>query len=660
MLRIKESSLILAPILLFAAAAWAVRVSGPADFQPAAVVEMPDEEIGLDMCLEPVAGDDVTPAEPAFMVGGTEPPPGAEVWFREGPEGATTPGEYTVEFSFVGGDPDGEVRLYAGFCELCTTQYGGCYAYTSPLDADSNGLYTSCIDVGDVGTNGDCIDLDTTGALWYLVHYVDDGDAYYSQSVYVNTPESTWSPPPAPVIWGMGYDDDLCILEQVIRSGKVSHILISGLDRSVSLDNETYDMDDKAVAIINMAHAAQKEVIWSRHMWIAYGENAHTPEDAVDPDTYDDAIDQVIDEAEELGELADPDVEVLTALDGEPYACGSGSVAWYFKRCCTVGEDEGCGDFVGDSEDILEAIELATTGGHQVDFVYPVASPRKATSYAGLFGELGAEGGDVCEDTYHDKPEDNCWDSEPEIEIFGVWAHTSNYHDEGGRLYLPTEIIERDYLWNAEAGAIEPINGLFIYTDADYRQAVANMMASYFAGPGVLHVYSCRNHTNVGELCIDAGCPTACNPGRAETRIGGVEKLKLELTAPVDSVGLQVSCTGGTSYTGDIDTDVSTDGLTVEVTFDPGLPDDSLCTLTFGGEQGGDLDDVVYVQVVKGDTLGDGNVSPGDRSVIAPHFTQTADEDHAIYDIDCSGVITTGDYSQVTPEIGDFAPDCPS
>jgi hypothetical protein len=62
----------------------------------------------------------------------------------------------------------------------------------------------------------------------------------------------------------------------------------------------------------------------------------------------------------------------------------------------------------------------------------------------------------------------------------------------------------------------------------------------------------------------------------------------------------------------------------------------------------------VCVCTLHGDIGRDGLVTTADASIIKPHFGQIPSEaaDNVEFDYDCSGGISTGDFSQVKPKFG--------
>ena len=124
------------------------------------------------------------------------------------------------------------------------------------------------------------------------------------------------------------------------------------------------------------------------------------------------------------------------------------------------------------------------------------------------------------------------------------------------------------------------------------------------------------------------------------------------VTRAVASVSATVDCVNNT-YSGSVTT--SAYESTVEVEFNPALPDEDCCTITLSGE----VEDTFAVRTLAGDVDRDGAVSTGDASVVKPHFGEPADADNAEFDFDCNGLVSTSDFSTIKPNFGHQAPACP-
>ena len=361
---------------------------------------------------------------------------GFRVVFLSGPEGVAEPGPAEVSWNFVDAPGVSDVFLRLDCCECSDTD--------SPvLTSDAQGVYRTWIDVP----------ADTTA--WYYVHYRLNGNEYLSQSVYMNPPAGDPLAAPAPVIWYHSRVDDPAILREVIRSGVVTHIMISGRDRV------SYEFDSPEVLeAIDIAREAGLKVIWSRWLWHAW-EDFQDLEDTFDPDFYAAAVIQVQTEAAALG--AD-----YTAMDCECY--GPSPLNDYLDAA--IPED----NFIA----MRAAVEQAAAE-HQVDFVYPSGAFGGSTNPVHIYPLLGRIR--VAEGTYYDIPQKLCWATAP-FEILGAYVQpTTERHDNGhAPYYLPQDILRRRYLWSQRDGAAGVTNGLFLYPGLPDSVAweTATMLADAF------------------------------------------------------------------------------------------------------------------------------------------------------------------------------------
>ena len=120
-----------------------------------------------------------------------------------------------------------------------------------------------------------------------------------------------------------------------------------------------------------------------------------------------------------------------------------------------------------------------------------------------------------------------------------------------------------------------------------------------------------------------------------------------------------VWCLNSGAYSGTIDTtiDLSTNGSTVTLEFGPGLLSSGLdadtCTISlYPGT-------CFCIQMIPGDVNPDRVTSPGDASLIKPHFGETANQFNAKFDYNADGIIGTVDFTLVKLRIGSTAPACP-
>ena len=165
--------------------------------------------------------------------------------------------------------------------------------------------------------------------------------------------------------------------------------------------------------------------------------------------------------------------------------------------------------------------------------------------------------------------------------------------------------------------------------------------------PGqIVAASSCRTHDTAGELCLDLG------PVNIEPRMDGVQKLEFEVSEPASTVNVAVNCHP------DVYTDtpvVTAEGTMVTLEFDPALPDQNCCEITFSG----DVEDSYQVRTLAGDLNRGGTVTTADVLQTKIHFGQVADQANCMFDYDVSGSITTADYLQPKVNFGHSAPTCP-
>lgn len=374
-----------------------------------------------------------TPAPP------DERPYGVHIEFLTGPSGVSAPGTAEVSWRFRENRNVTNVYLRRDCC-YCPD------ANSAVLTPDGDGVYRTHINVSSGNT------------IWYYVMYTYDGIEYASRSTYVNVPPGRLNTEPAPIIWYHIWEFDTQILHDVIRSGIVTHVMISGNDREAV----PYDRPEilEAMAICK---AAGLKTIWSRHLWNSYGRLQYL-EDTVDPATYIDAIDQITFEAEALG--AD-----YTAIDGEAYP---GSPLDEYLH----------GDIPEETfRQMAEAISQAATQG-KVDFAYPSGSYFRPWRINSLIGPLGRTR--IGTSSFYDIPHKICKIDYP-YNITGMYvrAHTERPENGDAPFFLPYDAVERRFLWSAADGAPEGVNGLWLYPGDPESEVIqaAKMLADYFDKP---------------------------------------------------------------------------------------------------------------------------------------------------------------------------------
>lgn len=427
-----------------------IQVSGPDVTLDGAETATPDfvaptpEAVTLVLVFEMTAATSDASDSDTVTVNVTPLEPEAEgfpVAFLSGPDGPTPPGPAEVSWTFATGGQVSGVYLLLDCCSCADIS-------TEILTPDTEGVYRATIDVPEDET------------AWYSVMYTAGGVQYRSQSIYVNTPPGSPAESP-PVIWYQPREFDPAIIHEVIRSGVVTHVQLTGSDR------DTFAFDAPAtLEAIEICRSAGLKVIWNRHLWSNWGE-FETIEDTFDPDFYAAAIAQVRAEAAALG--AD-----LTSLDGECYS--NSPLHEYLRSDLPPESFEAMGD----------AMREAALAG-RVDFVYPCGSHGRPAHPNNLYGLLARSR--VAESTYYDLPHKNCRISYP-FEIFGAFVQPTTERPAKGEApyFLPHDVVERAYLWSQADGALESVNGLFLYPQLETGNEgilweVATMMADYFAGP---------------------------------------------------------------------------------------------------------------------------------------------------------------------------------
>lgn len=163
----------------------------------------------------------------------------------------------------------------------------------------------------------------------------------------------------------------------------------------------------------------------------------------------------------------------------------------------------------------------------------------------------------------------------------------------------------------------------------------------------ILSAKSCLVHEEAGEFCIEMKDPAP----NVEPRLDGVNKLVLTLDWNPDSFNPTVACVNDQNYNGPITPTIN--GNVVTLALGNAMPDQDACTVTL------DCNTSFCVRTLRGDISQDGTVSPGDASIIKPHFGEPLSDANCRYDFDVSGEITPGDFSQVKPLFGHTAPTCP-
>lgn len=363
---------------------------------------------------------------------------GYPVHFLSGPEGDTAPGDYGVQWRFESILTPSNVVLQRDCCHCNEID-------TAPIVADADGIYEAMLTIPDEGT------------VWYQVFYTIGGREFASQAVYVNPGVGVPSSDPPPVIWYYYLDHGLDLLGEVLATGVVTHVMLSGNDRETQPIDAPEVLD--AIALCQQFGVA---VIWSRHLW-NNDENLESLEDVFDPEFYIEILSLINAEAEWLG--AD-----FTAIDGETYR-GSPLYA-------TFRADFSPDDF----EAMKEALDIVAETV-RVDFVYPAGSHFRPLRANNLYPILARRS--ISESTYYDMPARNCQITHA-YNIFGahVTRDTERLVAGYAPYFLPHDIVGRRYLWSASDGAPDGVNGLFLFPGRDPLRAAdaVKLLSTHFPG----------------------------------------------------------------------------------------------------------------------------------------------------------------------------------
>ena len=172
---------------------------------------------------------------------------------------------------------------------------------------------------------------------------------------------------------------------------------------------------------------------------------------------------------------------------------------------------------------------------------------------------------------------------------------------------------------------------------------------------------SCQQH-DCDRLCLDLAIPPVDGTGalplsNVEPRSGRINDIEIDLdAAPAGVAVASVDCTdnGGTttSHLADLAT-TTLNGSTVNVTFNPALPDEQVCVITL------DCGASICVRGLLGDLDRDGAMNTGDASQMRFFFNQTACTAGGQWDYDQIQGVTTGDASQIRFFFNNVVPTCP-
>lgn len=167
--------------------------------------------------------------------------------------------------------------------------------------------------------------------------------------------------------------------------------------------------------------------------------------------------------------------------------------------------------------------------------------------------------------------------------------------------------------------------------------------------------YSCVEHDLAGEFCMPLG--TGDDRGRgdnAEPRLHAVSELEFDTSAPVEEFSATVACQKATDFVTAV-VAIADGGNSIAVQFDPPLPADDCCTVSFSGGVVGDY----AIATLQGDVNRDLVVNTTDFSAVKARFGQVTDAANFRYDTNADGVINTLDSSAIKARFGASVPNCP-
>jgi len=176
------------------------------------------------------------------------------------------------------------------------------------------------------------------------------------------------------------------------------------------------------------------------------------------------------------------------------------------------------------------------------------------------------------------------------------------------------------------------------------------------------------SHGEAGPFCLELIAGAGANA--IEPRAAGVRELLCRMNVSADAATVsgdhvQVDCVHG-DYAGTITTSLQDaadcPNSTIVLGFEPALPDQDCCWITFGGmtsAYGHPAATGFAVRTLAGDVDRSGTVSSVDASSIKPRFGAKTGDTSFLYDLDASGTISSVDASFIKPRFGHTAPTCP-
>ena len=144
-------------------------------------------------------------------------------------------------------------------------------------------------------------------------------------------------------------------------------------------------------------------------------------------------------------------------------------------------------------------------------------------------------------------------------------------------------------------------------------------------------------------------------PDNIEARACGIQTLEVDFSEDLTggTVGASVEC-WDVAYAGAMTVDPPAGNMVV-LHFDPQLPDQTCCRITFDTDASGSVD----VRTLIGDLDRNNQVTSGDMDSVANQIGQALTGSNFTKDQDCNGSITSGDMDSIANKIGRTAADCP-
>ncbi len=237
-----------------------------------------------------------------------------------------------------------------------------------------------------------------------------------------------------------------------------------------------------------------------------------------------------------------------------------------------------------------------------------------------------------------------------------IFNNTINAHDEGNNIWsitktLGTNIIGGPYIggnfWSDSIG--DDVDGDGIgdtpYDVPPDGRNVDQLPLWKLKPAFILSARSGRDHAGIMYwLDLDSS-------NHIEPRLGGMELIEFNLSCSVSLVSASVECLINQGYDPTISV-AYVDQDTIEVHFDPPLPDQDVSLITLGGN----ASDSYYARVLTGDIYYDGIIAIEDIWPIMDRLGQIVTTSNFRYDINTDGFITSSDYASVKQRLGNTCP----